>query len=80
MITIQEFYMLFWTNPRSSKQPTKKQLYGYVLSISQTIQVDKRDMLSIAGKSKDELKSDIILWTPTQEHTSFDRLARIYKH
>ena len=33
-----------------------------------------------AGVSKDELISEILLWTPTHGHTSIDRPAKTYIH
>ena len=57
------------------QQPTKQQLYGHPSPISQTIQVRKTRHAGYSRRSKDELISNIYLWTLTYGHTSDGRLA-----
>ena len=67
--------MLFLTNPesRALQNICVQQL------ISQTIQVRQTRHEGHCWKSKGEL-SDLLLWTPTHEHTSVGQLAKTYIH
>ena len=65
--------MLFWTNP-GSKTPTKQQLYGHLPPISKTIQVRSTGHYL---RSKEELISNTLLWTPTHGYTSVGHPAKI---
>ena len=69
MGTTQECCMLFWTNP-GSMTPTKQQLYGHSLLISQTTQVRWTKYTKRCWWSKDELISDILPWTLTHGCTN----------
>ena len=60
--------------------PTKQQLYGYLPSISQTIQVRRARHVGYFWRSKDKLISDIFLWTPKHGNNSVGRLAKTYIH
>ena len=51
------------------QHPTKQQQYGHLPAISQTIQIRQRH-IGHCWWSKDEFRSDIILWTPTHGHSS----------
>ena len=44
--------------------PTSHQLYGHLPSITKTIQVRRARHAGHFWKSKDELVSDVLLWTP----------------
>ena len=56
---------------KSWKQhPTKQQLYGHQSPISQTIQVRRTRHAGLNWRSKDELISDVLLWTPSHGRTS----------
>ena len=55
------------------QQPTKQQLYRHLLSISQTIPVRRSRHVRHSSRSKDELISDVLLWTPTYWRTSVGR-------
>ena len=59
----------FWKH-----HPTKQQLYSHLPPISQTIQVRHVGHRRI----KDEIISDILLWSPTHGHTSVGQPAKIY--
>ena len=48
------------------QHPTKQQLYGYLPPIPKTIQVRQTRHVGYCWRSKDELISDILLWTPSQ--------------
>ena len=44
--------------------PHKQQLYGYLPPIMKTIQVRRTRLLGHCWRSRDELISDVLLWTP----------------
>ena len=67
----ENYYVLFWTNPGSSSQ-LKQQLYDHLPLISET------KTKSIPRGSKDELISDVLLWTPTHGRISVRRPVRTY--
>ena len=62
--------------------PTRHQLYGHLPPITKTIQVRRTRHAGHCWRSRDELISDVLLWTPTQkqddqhEHT-FSSYVRI---
>ena len=67
------------------QHPTRHQLYGHLLPIMKTIQVRRTRHAGHCCRSRDELISDVLLWTPTYgrakqddqlEHT-FSSYARI---
>ena len=47
------------------EHPTKHQLYGNLPSITKTIQVRRTRHAGHCWRSRDELISDVLLWTPT---------------
>ena len=51
---------------RSRRQhPTKQQLYGYLPAITKTIQIRRTRHAGHCWRSRDELISDVLLWTPS---------------
>ena len=64
-------------NKSSKQHATNLYLYGHFPLISQTIQAKRAGH---CWESKDELIIDILPWTPTEEHTSVGRAAKIYIH
>ena len=58
----------------------KQQLYGHLPFISKTIQVRRARHAGHYWRSKDELISNVLPWTPLHGCTSVDPLARIYLH
>ena len=64
---------------RSWRQhPTRHQLYGHLPPITKTIQVRRARHAGYCWKSKDELISDVLLWTPTYGRAKAGRPARTY--
>ena len=57
------------------RHPTKQQLYGYLPSITKTIQVRRTGH---CWRSKDELVSDVLLWTPSHGRAKAGRPAWTY--
>ena len=47
------------------QHPTKHQLYGHLPPITKTIQTRRTRHARHYWRSRDELKSDVLLWTPT---------------
>ena len=60
------------------QHPTKHQLYGHLPPIMKTIQVRQTRHAGHCWRSRDELISDVLLWTPTYGQTKAGRPARIY--
>ena len=62
----------------SIKQVLAIQLYGHLPPITKTIQVRRTRHAGHCWRSKDELISDVLLWTPTHGCASVGRPARTY--
>ena len=58
--------------------PTRHQLFGHLPPITKTIQVRRTRHAGHCWRSKDELISDVLLWTPTYCRTKAGRPARTY--
>ena len=64
---------------RSWRQhPTRHQLYGHLPPITKTIQVRRARHAGHCWRSRDELISDVLLWTPTHGRAKSGRPARTY--
>ena len=60
------------------QQPTRHQLYGHLPPITKTIQVRRARHAGHCWRSKDELISDVLLWTPAYGRAKAGRPARTY--
>ena len=60
------------------QHPTKQQLYGYLTPITKTIQVRRTRHAGHCWRSRDELMSDILLWSPSHGRAKTGRPARTY--
>ena len=60
------------------QHPTKQQLYGHLPTITETIQVRRTRHAEHYSRSKDELISNILLWTPSHERAKGGRPAWTY--
>ena len=60
------------------QHPTKHQLYGHLPPITKTIQVRRTRHAGHCWRSKDELISVVLLWTPTYDRAKARRPARTY--
>ena len=58
--------------------PTRHQLYGRLPPITKTIQVRRTRHAGPCWRSRDELISDLLLWTPTHGRAKAVRPARTY--
>ena len=60
------------------QHPTKQQLYSYLPPITKTIHVRRTRHAGHCWRSRDELISDILLWTPSHVRGRSRRPARTY--
>ena len=60
------------------QHPTRHQLYGHLPPITKTIQVRRTRHAGHCWRSKDELISDVLLWTLTYGQAKAGRPARTY--
>ena len=60
------------------QHPTRHQLYGHQPPITKTIQVRRTRHAGHCWRSRDELISDVLLWTPTYGQAKAGRPARTY--
>ena len=67
---------IIWKSWR--QHPTRLQLYGHLPPITKTIQVRRTRHAGHCWRSKDELISDVLLWTPTHGCARVGRPARTY--
>ena len=60
------------------QHPTRHQLYGLLPPITKTIQARRTRHAGHCWRSRDELISDVLLWTPTYGRAKARRPARTY--
>ena len=60
------------------QHPIRHQLYGHLPPITKTIQVRRTRHAGHGWRSRDELISDVLLWTPAYGRAKAGRPARIY--
>ena len=60
------------------QHPTRHQLYGHLPTITKTIQVRRTRHAGHCERSRDELISDVLLWTPTYGRAKAGRPTRTY--
>ena len=60
------------------QHPTKQQLYGHRPPITKTIKIRQTRHAEHCWRSRDELVSDVILWTPLHGRAKAGRPARTY--
>ena len=60
------------------QHPTKHQLYGHLPPITKTIQVRRTRHAGHSWRSRDELISNVLLWTPAYGRAKAGRPARTY--
>ena len=60
------------------QHPTRHQLYGHLPPIMKTIQVRRTRHAGHCWRRKDELISDVLIWTPTYGRAKAGRPARTY--
>ena len=72
MAITQELNKSWW------KHPTRHQLYGHLPRITKTIQARRTRHAEHHWRSRDELISDVLLWTPAYSRENAGRPARTY--
>ena len=65
-------------NKSLRQHPTRHQLCGHLPPITKTIQVRRTRHAGHCWRSRDELISDVLLWTPTHGHAKAGRPAWTY--
>ena len=60
------------------QHPTRHQLYGHLPPITKTIQVKRTRHAGHCWRSRDDLISDVFLWTPTYKRAKAGRPPRTY--
>ena len=65
-------------NKPQRQHPSKQQLYGRLQPITKTIQVRRTRHAGHCCRSKDELISDILQWTPSNGRANAGGPARTY--
>ena len=65
-------------NKSWGQHPTRHQLYGHLPPITKTIQVRRTRYEGHCWRSRNELISDVLLWTPTYGRAKAERPARTY--
>ena len=60
------------------QHPTRHQLYGHRPSITKTIQVRRTRHVRHSWRSRDEIISDVLLWTLTYDRAKAGLPARTY--
>ena len=75
-----DYKRMLWAilNKSWRQHPTKQQLYGPLQPIMKTIQVRRTRHAGHCWRSKDQLISDILLWTPSHGWAKFGRPTRTY--
>ena len=67
-----------YTHKSCRQHPTRRQLYGHLPPITKTIQVRRARHAGHCWRSKDELVSDVLLWTPTYGQAKEGPPSRTY--
>ena len=65
-------------NKSWQQHPTRHQLYGHLPPITKTIQGRRTRHAGHCWRSKDEIVSDVLLWTPAYGQSKAGRPARTY--
>ena len=65
-------------NKSWKQHPTKQQLYGHLLLISKTIQIKRTSHARHCWRIKNELISNVFLWTPSHRRASVGRPIGTY--
>ena len=60
------------------QHPTKQQLYDHLPPITKTFKIRRTRNAGHCWKSRDELISDVLPWTPSHDRAKAGRSARIY--
>ena len=67
-----------WKQHPTKQHPTKQQLYGHLPPITKTIKIRQTRHAGHRWRSRDELLSDVIRWTPSHGRAKAGRPTRAY--
>ena len=67
-----------YMNRSWQQHPTRRQLYGHLPPITKTLQARRTRHAGHCWRSKDEIVSDVLLWTPAYGQSKAGRPARTY--
>ena len=67
-------------NKSKRQPPTKQQLYGHLPPITKTIKIRRTRHAGHCWRSRDELISDVLLWTPSHGRAKAGWPVRTYIH
>ena len=65
-------------NKSWQQHPTRRQLYGHLPPVTKTMQARRTRHAGHCWRSKDEIVSDVLLWTPAYGRSKAGRPARTY--
>ena len=65
-------------NKSWQQHPTRRQLYGHLPPVTKTIQARRNRHDGHCWRSKDEIVSDVLMWTPAYGQSKAGRPARTY--
>ena len=65
-------------NKSWQQHPTRRQLYGYLPPITKTVQASRSRHAGHCWRSKDEIVSDVLLWTPAYGQSKAGRPTRTF--
>ena len=60
------------------QHPTKQQLYGHLPPITKTVKIRQTRHFRHCWRCRDELISNVLLWTPSHGHAKAGQSARTY--
>ena len=79
MTVTQECCVQYWTSPGDSTPQSSSCLYGhYLLPITKIIKIRRTRHAGHCWRSRDELISDVLLWTPSHERAKAGPPIRTY--
>ena len=76
--SFRQFSLAYKNSFISQQHPTRRQLYGHLPPIKKTIQARRTRHAGNCWRSKDEIVSDVLLWTPAYGQSKAGRPARTY--
>ena len=76
IMSLNPMYLCLIWNKSWQQHPTRRQLYGHLPPITKNIQARRTRYAGHSWRSKDEIVSDVLLWTPAYGQSKAGRPAR----